>query len=80
MKGVYFQAINNIGDPADITANLIALEKEVSKTDEIEEEKEEVIIQDIETKHEGRGKFEFVPSNKFYYLKITKPSGIKVKK
>ncbi len=90
--GVYVQAFNSIGDPADITANLI-IKKEVKKEEKKEETKkeedenevieeindEEVVVSNFQTEHEGRGKFLFTPKkNTEYFLRIIKPSGMNV--
>jgi hypothetical protein len=64
---VYVQALQPNGKPADLTAEIVTNKNGNGP-----------IVTEMHTEHEGRGRFDLIPAtDKSYYLKIVKPSGIK---
>lgn len=67
---VYIQANRPDGKPADIAGVIIEIDKVTKKV-------VNKLNVEVETKHEGRGYFNFIPkANAAYTLKLNKPSGI----
>lgn len=66
-SGLYISAFTPVGDPADISAEIVLLDNGIK-----------TVVGQIETEHEGRGRSRFTPeAGKEYHLQVIRPTGIK---